>query len=191
MDKKDNLRELFLQAEKFLQLFNGLDYAAIIAHEPSAVAALQDVVRSIRGTSANADEALSDYATLSQQLVAPAADDKRLLVERRRSFVEVLSQVGLGARLGKVYCTQAESRLALFRDVPHKQGLPQFDMVVAADYSPQNGYHGIFVGAQEVMSWILPTPYERPWQLHERHRFATLDQMAELVGLLGAGFPVS
>lgn len=189
MNKKDNLRELFLQAKDFLQQFNRLDYEAIVAHEPSAVAVLQDVAKTIRGKRGG-DEALASYAA-EQQRVAGVPEDKASVQERRRTFLEVLSQAGLGGRLGKVYCTEVESRTTAFRDVPHKLGLPQFDMVIAADYSPQSGYHGIFVAGQEVTSWLLPTPYEHAWQLRERHQFATLEQMAELVGLLGAGFPVT
>lgn len=192
MNKKDNLRELFLQAEDFLQLFNRLDYEAIVAHEPGAVAVLQDVVKTIRGKRGG-DEALANYAAEQQRrLVASAVEEgKAAVLERRRAFLAVLSQAGLGGRLGKVYCTEADPRTTAFRDVPHKLGLPQFDMVIAADYSPQSGYHGIFVAGQEVMSWVLPPPYELAWQLRERHSFSSLDHMAELVGLLGAGFPVS
>ena len=192
MNKNDNLRELFLQADDVLQLFNRLDYEAIVAHEPDAVAVLQEVVKTIRGK--RGDEALASYATappVPRQPEVSIAEDKVSLQERRRAFLEVLSQAGLGARLGKVYCTEADSRTTAFRDVPHKLGLPPFDMVIAADYSPQSGYHGIFVAGQEVMSWVLPTPSELPWQLRERHRFSSLEQMAELVGLLGAGFPVT
>jgi hypothetical protein len=192
LDKKDHLRALFVRADEYLQRFNRLDYAAIIAHKPEAVAVLQEVVRSIRGALPRDSEALDGYAQPPQgRAKGVPDDDKSSMVERRRSFVEALSHSGLGARLGKVYCTQAETRVTAFRDVPHKTGLPQFDMVVAADYSPQAGYHGIFVAAHEVMSWVLPSPYDRPWQLRERHGFASLEQMTELVGLLGAGFPVS
>ena len=190
MDKKENLRQLFREAEEFIQLFSRLDYTAILAHEPAAVAELQNVVRTIRGA-VPSDESLEDYAAKATAPNAAAPiDSKAALAERRRAFVEALGNAGLGGRLGKVYCTATETRQTPFRDVPHKQGLPQFDMVVAADFSPQSGYHGIFIGTQEVMSWILPAPYEGSWQLKERHRFATLEQMVELTGLLSAGFPV-
>lgn len=190
MEKKENLRELFREAEEFIQLFSKLDYAAILAHEPAAVAELQDVVRTIGGA-VPSDESLEDYAAKAAAPIPGASDDDKVsLAERRRSFVEALGNAGLGGRLGKVYCTATDTRQTPFRDVPHKQGLPQFDMVVAADFSPQSGYHGIFIGAQEVMSWALPAPYEGSWQLRERHRFASLDQMVELTGLLSAGFPV-
>jgi hypothetical protein len=190
LNKKDNLRELFLQAEDFLQQFNRLDYEAIVAHEPAAVSVLQDVVKTIRNKRGG-ERALVGYAVEQELRVVGAAEDKVSVQERRRALLEVLSQAGLSGRLGKVYCTEVDLRTAAFRDVPHKVGLPPFDMVVAADYSPQSGYHGIFVAGQEVMSWLLPTPYDLAWQLRERHRFSTLEQMAELVGLLGAGFPVA
>lgn len=190
MNKKDNLQELFLQAEDVLQLFNRLDYDGIVAHEPDAIAVLQDVVKTIRGKKGGGRAQISPAPEPLQSAVA-VEEDKVVVMERRRAFLEVLSEAGLGGRLGKVYCTEADSRTVAFRDVPHKLGLPQFDMVVAADYSPQSGYHGIFIARQNVMSWVLPTPSELSWKLREQHGFSSLEQMAELVGLLGAGFPVA
>jgi hypothetical protein len=64
-------------------------------------------------------------------------------------------------------------------------------MVVGADYSPQAGFHGIFVAEREVMSCVLAKPFDtQQWEIRERHRFATMDQMADLVSMLSAGFPV-
>jgi hypothetical protein len=79
-----------------------------------------------------------------------------------------------------------------FRDAPHKLGLPQFDMVVGPDYAPVSGYHGVFIGNQEVMSCVLPLPAEsHQWQVRERQRFSDLTQVVDLVSLLSAGFPVT
>lgn len=190
MNKKHNLRELFQQAEQHMQLYSRLDYAAIIAHDPHAVAELQEVLRTIRGNAPTSEEGLADYAIKPAAPKVAMPDEKAALAERRRALVEVLGQAGLSSRLGKVYCSTVDARVMPFREVTNKQGLPQFDMVIAADFSPHSGYHGIFVAGQEVMSWILPSPYERPWQVRERHRFSSLEQMAELVSLLSAGFPV-
>lgn len=191
MNKKDNLRERIDQAEQIIQLYSRLDYAAIIAHEAKAVAILKDVVNTIRGP---AGKARGDSRDAAERQDSPAPvefpDDKAALADRRRLFVEALSHGGLGPRLGKVYSTNAASRVVAFRDVPHKLGLPAFDMVVAADFSPQAGYHGIFIGAREVMSFMLLAPFERPWHLRERHAFSSNEQMVELVSLLSAGFPV-
>ncbi len=190
MSNKDDIQQLLSQAIDLVEMCKRLDYQQIIAHKPEAVAALKDAVRIIRGSLHEADEALEDYAD-KPQVREPAPVDKGALLERRRQLVEVLGHAGLAERLGKVYSTEAKQRLIAFKDIPHKQGLPQFDLVVGPDFAPQGGYHGIFIAEQEVMSCLLPLPCDTvQWQIQERHRFANLDQAVDLVSTLSAGFPV-
>lgn len=189
VNSKDEIQQLLSQAGDLVEMCKRLDYQQIIAHKPEAVAALKDAMRIIRG-SINDNESLDDYA--SKQVVRePTPEEKAALLERRRQLVEVLGHAGLAERMGKVYSTEASQRLIPFKDIPHKHGLPQFDLVVGPDFSPQSGFHGIFIGEQEVMSCLLPAPAGSvQWQIRERHRFASLDQAVDLVGLLSAGFPV-
>ena len=189
VNSKDDIQQLLSQAVDLVEMCKRLDYQQIIAHKPEAVAALKDAVRIIRG-SINDNESLEDYAG-KQVVREPTPEEKAALLERRRQLVEVLGHAGLAERMGKVYSTEASQRLIPFKDIPHKHGLPQFDLVVGPDFSPQSGFHGIFIGEQEVMSCLLPAPAETvQWQVRERHRFASLDQAVDLVGLLSAGFPV-
>jgi hypothetical protein len=189
VNSKDDIDNLLRQAVDLVEICKRLDYQQIIAHKPEAVAALQDAMRVIRGTLPNA-EPLENYAS-KPVTPEPAPVDKAALLERRRQLVEVLGHAGLAERLGKVYNTEAEQRLIAFKDIPHKQGLPQFDLVVGPDFSPQSGFHGIFIGEQEVMSCLLPAPADTvQWQIRERHRFANLEQAVDLVSMLSAGFPV-
>ncbi|HEY3699320.1 MAG TPA: hypothetical protein VGK97_08315 [Spongiibacteraceae bacterium] len=182
-----------------VEICKRLDYQEIIAHRPEAVAALQNAVRIIRGSlpsEAEANEELENYATKPEARAEAVTDpekvtDKAALLERRRLLVEALGQAGLADRLGKVYCSETAQRLIAFREIPHKQGLPQFDMVVGPDYSPQSGYHGVFIAEQEILSCLLPQPCDTvQWQIRERHRYANLEQVVDLVSMLSAGFPV-
>jgi len=185
---KDDIQQLLRQAVDLVEICKRLDYQQIIAHKPEAVAALKDAVRIIRGSID--DESLEDYAS-KPVIREPEPVDKAALLERRRQLVEVLGHAGLAERLGKVYSTEAAQRLIPFKEIPHKHGLPQFDLVVGPDFSPQSGYHGIFIGEQEVLSCLLPAPAETlQWQIRERHRFADLDQAVDLISMLSAGFPV-
>lgn len=192
MKLREDVPELLRQAETLVGLCKQLDYPQIIAHDPKAVAALQDAIRLIKGTLPRGDDMLADYAQAQASVSAPPIIDKGAQLERRRLFVEALGRAGLADRLGKIYSTGAEARVIPLRDAPHKRGLPQFDMVVGPDFSPQAGFHGIFIGSQEVYAFVLPLPAEENiWQVRERHRFSELERMVDLVGLLSAGFPVS
>ena len=189
MNNKENLDHLLRQAMDLVEMCKQLDYQEIIAHKPEAVAALQNAVRLIRGT-LPVNEELGNYAA-KQEERAERTVDKAALLERRKLFVEALGQAGLADRLGKVYCTESAQHLVAFREIPHKRGLPQFDMVVGPDFSPQSGYHGIFIGEQEVLSCLLPQPCDtQQWQIRERHRFSSREQVVNLVSMLSAGFPV-
>lgn len=189
LNRSDNLTELLRQAETLLELCRQLDYRQIIAHDPGAVAALKSAVRTIRGAPAAASaKALSSAAATPAPI---SIDEKEALQERRRRYVELLGQAGLADRLGKVYATGVATRLIPLRDTPHRRGLPSFDMVIAPDYSPEAGFHGIFVAGREVYAMLLPLPAAgQIWQLRERHAFDQLERMVDLVSILSAGFPV-
>jgi hypothetical protein len=197
LDNKANMKELIQRAEEFTRLCKGVDYPAILAHNAEAVAALQDVLIVLKKALPRNNEDLNDYAQAQsgpRKRVNKTESDpeKAALLERRRHFVEAFSQAGLGNRLGKIYSSLDERRLLAFREAPHQQGLPKFDMVIGPDFSPVNGLHGIFIGAQEVMSCVLPSPSEsHQWQVRERHRFSNNLQVVDLVSMLSAGFPIN
>jgi hypothetical protein len=179
MNNNDKARALYEQAVQLVDTCRRLDYAAILAHRPEAVAALSQAVDALR-----LELPRRPPADLAPAVAATAQ-------KRRRRLVEALSHAGLGSRLGKLYCSAVDERLVPFREVPHKRGLPAFDMVVAADFAPVDGYHGIFIAAGEVFSGVLPLPADAfDWQRRERVRYTDLEQMVDRVASLSAGFPV-
>lgn len=172
-----------------------LDYPAILAHHPEAIAQLKQVAAELRLDLGRlrpvSDEALAEYAQVQPQPKMRPVAPQPSVQERRRACVEALTKAGLGGRLGKLYSSTAAQRLVPFKEAPHKRGLVPFDMVVAADYSPGEGYHAIFITATEVLSGFLASPAEsHGWQLRARATYANMAQMVEKVGLMSAGFPV-
>ena len=213
-DNNDSSKALYDEAGRIVRLCETLDFEGIIQHRPNAINALQNAVRVLKVVlPRRAADTLGDYASVQASVqIAPkpgaidtvasststpppvaevSAEEKALLQQRRREVLESLSHAGLGDRLGKVYSTSAEVRLQPFRDAPHKNGLPPFDMVMAPDFSPESGLHGIFVAAQEVMSCVLPgADPNRFWQVRERARYNTPEELVDFVSLMSAGFPV-
>lgn len=194
MDHKENIKELIQRAEEFTRLCKTVDYQSVLAHDVAAVAALQDVLQVLKKALPRNDEDLGNYASAQagarQRSASSESPEKKALLERRRHFVEAFNQAGLGNRLGKIYSSLDDRRLLAFREAPHQEGLPAFDMVVAPDYSPVAGLHGIFIGAQEVISCVLSSESSQ-WQVRERHRFANNLQVVDLVSMLSAGFPIT
>lgn len=200
-DNNDSSKTLYDEAGRIVRLCETLDFEGIVQHRPNAVSVLQNVVRVLKvSLPRRGADGLADYANAqilpvtSIKAEAPlevSAEEKVLLQQRRREVLESLSQAGLGGRLGKVYSTGVEGRLQPFREAPHKNGLPAFDMVMAPDFSPESGLHGIFIAAQEVMSCVLPgAEANRLWQVRERARYNTPEELVDFVSLMSAGFPV-
>lgn len=185
-----------LRARQLLQAIAPLDYTAIVAHHPDAIAALRQALVVLGLRPAPVDEPLANYAQ-TQAPAKPArrepdADQRRSQMQAmQRHLVEALSHSGFGDRLGKVYDSKAARKLIAFKEVPHKRGLPGFALVVAPDYAPASGIHAVFMNAQEVWSAFLPHPGDQyQWQVRERRRFTSVQEFTELVTLLCAGFPL-
>lgn len=182
MNHSDKAQAVYERADQLVRLCRELDYGAITAHQPLAVAALQRVVEALQLPPVRAEGSRDDQAD-------PAAEDKLAVLERRRQFIEALGKAELGPRVGKLYYSNAAGRQIAFREAPHKRGLPAFDLVVSADFSPVEGYHGIFIGSRDVASCVLPLDAQC-WQVRERATFDSLEQMVDVVSLLSAGFPL-
>jgi hypothetical protein len=188
----DKIDQLYEEAGQVVRLCEALDFEGIVRHRPQAVSALQNVIRVLKlelprlrdGGGVERGEAQSARA-------AAPGEDREAVQLRRRQMVEALTQAGLGDRLGKIYSTHVERRIQPFREVPHKMGLPMFDMVIAPDFSPEDGLHAIFVAPQEILSCLLPgADSTRPWQVRQRVRYSSAEELVDLVSLISAGFPV-
>lgn len=193
-NNNDKIDELYEEADRVIRLCESLDFDGIVKHRPQAVSALQNVVRVLKLELPNirTDEDLGNYAAAAPKPKPVATeDDKAQLQARRRQMVEAMTQAGLGDRLGKIYSTRAEKRIQPFREVPHKMGLPTFDMVVAPDFSPEDGLHAIFIAGHEILSCILAgADSTRPWQVRQKVRYANAEELVDIVSLMSAGFPV-
>lgn len=182
--------QLIEYAERFVSASQAIDYSKIIEHNKDEVIKLKSLVRQLVKHRGN--EALTDYASpqiVNRKAAPPPAPDKGHQLERRKNIVASLTQEGFESRLGRVYCSDSVGRSMAFKDVVHRHGLPDFDMVIAPDFSPQSGLHGIFVTGSEVFSALLPNPGERhDWRVLRRSSYQSLSQMSEYVTLLAAGF---
>ncbi len=196
---KDKRRELVVQAGRLLEVSQSIDYQLVIENDEDEVAKLHRGIESLdimpyrrRGD--------IEFASTDSRVARPgldvgdsprrdAAQERSEEATRRGEIMDQLNEQGFSERIGKVYDSFAETRSCSLADVPHRRGLPVFEMVIAPDFAPISGMHGVFVSNLEVMSVILPYPgNEHDWEVLNRKAYSSLDEMGEYVTLLSAGF---
>lgn len=191
------------QADLVASACKTLNFSKIVEHDTAEVEKLNDVIKDLSITkAAKMDEDLADYAmpaatgkarskpdtsdTPAEQLV----ESKEAVMARRHALLKDLSKEGFNDRVGKVYNSFSNERSIAFNQVPHRRGLPPFDLVMAPDFAPVAGLHGIFLKDNEVMSIILAADSngDSQWHVLKRKTFSNSDEMLELVTLIASGF---
>lgn len=97
-------------------------------------------------------------------------------------MLRLLESEGFKNRLGGLRVLDDAHPLQSLNAVPHRLGLPPFDLCVAPDFVPVDGAHGIFVNIKGVFSASISRPYETStWRIVRSARY---DSAAELVALV-------
>lgn len=176
------------EAHRLVSICKHLDFAAITRHEPLAVAQLQQavqllgikVIRDMGSSRRGGDDVTAPAGAVRSAAAAPAA--------REAAIEAMLIESGFAERLGRVYNSESKQRMVEFQTVAQRSGLPAFLFVIAPDFAPVAGYHGIFVTASDVYAAVFPVNGNGMWQIDARRSYADMSQMAEWVTLLSAGF---
>ena len=190
MDKQAR-QSLIDQASALLAVSRQLDYLKILEHDRAEVAKLNQLLGDLPGSGQTTVDAALDLA--SAQARNDGEDTKagsdEFKANREMAILQQLTSEGFVDRLGKVYNSRSEERSMEFRKVPHRKNLPEFDMIVSADYAPSAGLHGIIISEHHVMSVFLATPEEQnEWEILKRRPYDNMEEMGEFVTLLAAGF---
>ena len=191
-------------AEKLLLACKNLDYSLLAHHDAAEVSRLKQVLSDLSIVAHRSREPLEDYAneqggTTSEdgiqggrenKIDGQTIESKEVVLARMQLLVKELEGEGFGGRVGRVYNSFASDRSTLFKQVPHRRGLPPFDLVLSADYAPVAGMHGVFVTDKQLMSIILPadTQPSGDWQILKTTSYQGVDEMVEKVTLIAAGF---
>lgn len=191
------------KADQLLAASKSLDYNRITLHEPDAIEKLQEVLDGLQITKKNIAESLDQYAQQQQGPIASvgelddltsaeiAGSDVVNIVVQREQLLSQLVDEGFGDRVGQVYNSFASTRSLSFEQAPHHRGIPDFQVVMAPDFTPVAGLHGIFISATEIMSIILPSDSSiADWAVLKSKPYNDADEMTEFLTLIAAGFDV-
>lgn len=196
---KDSSAAILAEAYKLLLASRSLDYAKIGSHDLVEVAKLKATLLDLK-IGVSSDERLDGYATkpikrgsgLSGDSRTSYHDDDRIKGRQAR-VCESLGKEGFEDRVSQVYNSFVGSRRMRIEEVPHRIGLPEFDVVIAPDFAPNQGLHGIFINSKAVMSITLALDESeagKQWKIVKTKAFSSEDEMIECATLMSAGFDV-
>lgn len=195
MKNQRNFDELIKQASRISYITQQIDFEKIKAHEPSEVEKLNNFLSELGAdlagpvVSIKANTAAVGRSSEPDTEESSEVGDAETRAARQMAILEQLKKEGFADRLGRLYNNRYESRSMEFRKAPHRKNLPDFDMIVAADYAPGAGAHGIIITQHQVMSVYLAAPEDQnSWQILKQRSYDSMEEMGEIVTLLAAGF---
>ncbi len=201
-------------ADALLSVSKSIDFQKIVSHDAAEVEKLKGALASLHIDRKRSDESLDQYAskpsgpsgsneTFSSLDDLPPLDDMDMAgldsvsiaesasgpFNGKDDIIEALAAEGLDGRAGLVYNSFSDSRTIPFSQAHHRRGVPPFDVVVAPDFAPVSGMHGVFISTTEIMSIILPSDNATAdWQILKRKEFNSAEEMIDYLSLISAGF---
>ena len=152
--KEPSIKDLMDQARRAHEIVQAVDFEKLAAHDPDEAAKLKGVTEALdrlsNGEMVEHVEGVDEVVEVSTEL------------EQRMRLMEVFTTAGLGDRLSQVRLHDGTASASRPLDlIPHREGLPAFDVCLAPDDAPAEGAHGIFVSGDTVFSAHVPEPVIR------------------------------
>ena len=172
-DANDSVQDWIHRARRAHDLVDRVDLDGVAANDLQAVEKLKKVASALDDLSRGKDV---DYVAGVDEDEAPELDADQL---RRSELMAVLTEAGLAERIGRVFVHGADEPLSALDLIPHRDGLPAFDVCIAPDHTPAEGAQGIFISERGVFAALIPEPVTRhKWRILRSRPF---DDHAEML----------
>lgn len=202
-------------ADALLSATKSIDFNKVLNHDVAEVKKLKGALKSLQISGKRLDESLDKYASkpidgssgsnesfdslddlpplddmdMAELEAADGSASTEAPFGNKDEIMAALAVEGLDGRAGMVYNSLSDSRTLPFGQVHHRRGVPRFDVVVAPDFAPVSGMHGVFISTSEIMSIILPSDNaSADWQVLKRKPFNSSEEMIDYLSLISAGF---
>ena len=170
--RADSVQDWIERARRAHALVDRVDLNGVAEHDPEALDRLEKVTSALSDLSEGKNV---EYIPGVDEDEAPTMDEEQL---RRSQLMAALDEAGLADRLGRVYVQGDDEPLKLLDLIPHRDGLPEFDVCIAPDHSPAEGAHGIFVSERGVFAALIPEPATRhKWRILRSRPFDDFSEM--------------
>lgn len=198
-DPSNDLAAWMKVVKRAAQVLGEIDLGKVADHDAQEVAKLDEVVDefNVLAHGALVDDdppaATDDVPILDEVEVGsdthepdggvPVDKPVRTVAANELGKSEVLERIKtLGEqRLDRIYLESSKSPESLDM-VPHRKGLPGFDICVCPDHAPINGACGIFITTHGASACVIADPFaEQRWVVIKSVRWESLDEMVEIV----------
>ena len=174
---QESLADLIRQAQRTHEIIEAVDFDKLKAHDSEEVAKLEGVSEALGK--------LSDGEQVARVDGVDEVDNIDPTFAIKNELMMLLDESGLGERLGRVFglglgSSQPGSKSADI--VPHREGLPAFDVVLAPNYAPADGAHGIFISYSGVFSAHVAEPITRHhWKILRSQPYDDNEELISIV----------
>ena len=173
---EESVQEWIVRARRARELVDRVDLDEVAGHDPQAVEKLAKVTEALGELSEGRNV---EYIPGVDEDEAPEMDAEQL---RRSEMMAVLSEAGLADRLGRVFMHGDTNEMIVIDLIPHRDGLPEFEVCLAPDHSPAEGAHGIFISERGVFAALIPEPVTRhKWRILRSRPFDDFAEMLDTV----------
>lgn len=149
----------------------------------NAIATLDDCASKIPTAVSNATTSAHAHAQTTEAQATPAAE---LFSDPAgvslTALIDDLDDLGMAELIGRVVLIADRPSYRPLEVIPHREGLPSFNLVIAPRSGSLRGATGIFIGIKQLVLASVAAPIDNhPWRIDRRDSF---DNQPELIELL-------
>lgn len=173
----------WLQIAKQAQdMIGKVDLTKVTDHDDPEVQKLNSVVNALESMSNGelVDHVPGLDSSIDDPEEAPSMDPDTV---RTSLLLQELDAAGYAGRIGRIFFEGAADPEKPLEFIPHRDGLPDFDICLKPDFSPAKGAAGIFVSNRGVFLSMVPDPVTKHrWRILRSTPYADNKEMLDIVG---------
>ncbi|MBV1906631.1 MAG: DUF1552 domain-containing protein [Pseudomonadales bacterium] len=182
-----SLDTLLEDAKRAQSLMESLDLNLIVEHDESEIRQLNQVISELEQIeSAQAQPASESPSTPGQSSDTPKQqtppEDAQPRTMEETDILTVVQNAGFGSRVGRVYFSGLDYPIKPLDYIPHRNGLPNFDVCLAPESAPAEAVQAIFVSERGVFCASITEPVaDNSWRIIRSMPYRSNDEMLDLI----------
>lgn len=197
----DSLESLLAQAKQAQALVGQLDLSLIAEHDESEIMQMKEVIAALEkienlhskvnpDITDTADAKATTHKTLESStnpapenvLNNPPKQSAKPHESSESAILALIMEAGFESRVDRIFFSGSDYPVKPLSYVPHKKGLPKFDVCIAPESAPIDGAQGIFISTRGVFCAAVPEPVaSSEWRIIRSMPYESNDEMLDLV----------